>query len=98
MTTRMGFNFCCSQKKRHVSKFLICLVPTDNIFSDLFPHLQYLEVSLGFRKMAVVSTVLSNKLTMGTVAIKVCVSLSDGDLMIGPCRSQRLGRQQELAI
>jgi hypothetical protein len=28
----------------------------------------------------------------------VGVSLSDGDLLIGPCRSQRLGRRQELAI
>ena len=26
------------------------------------------------------------------------VSLSDGDFLIGPCRSQRLGRRQELAI
>ncbi len=29
---------------------------------------------------------------------KVIVSLSDGDFLIGPCRSQRLGRRQELAI
>ncbi len=31
---------------------------------------------------------------MGTLS----VSLSDGDLLIGPCRSQRLGRRQELGI
>jgi hypothetical protein len=28
----------------------------------------------------------------------LCVSLSDGDLLIGPCRSQRPGRRQEAGI